>query len=214
MTVPTTSFAVAAFIVLALPGLVFAAVRRWLRGELHEDRNFGIAIARGVILSATLTSAYWAIFGTAIGQVFTTDSDRVSVRDWRLAGLVVLTLYIVAPAVLAAVFCSRDIAWRLAGHWFPIPYPRRGHASVPTAWDFAAGLNHDTYVRIRKASGDWVGGWYTRKSYVTTYPESPSIYIHEQYEMQADGTFGESLNSGVWVSIGEGDIVSWMRAED
>jgi hypothetical protein len=140
------------------------------------------------------------------------------VRDWRLLGLTVLVLFVGVPLIGSLVWCHfyhDAINWKKV-EWKPLarvhlPHAKHGYSETPSAWDFAARTNPNTFVRVKKTNGDWVGGWYTRGSYVTTYPESPSIYIGHQYEMDETGGFKEQMvDTAVWISISEGDIVSWQ----
>lgn len=222
MTVPTTSFAVAAFIVLALPGLVHGSLRRWLLGELHEDRNFGVAVARGIVLSIALASVYAVIFGSGLDLVVESTPNKISVRDWRLLGLSVLVLFIGVPLAGSLAWYQlyhdainwTQVKWKPL-RWVRLPHTKHGYSSTPAAWDVAARNNPNTFVRVKKSNGDWIGGWYTQGSYVTTYPESPSIYIGHQYAMNPDGGFKEQIEgTGVWISISDGDVVSWQTPPD
>lgn len=217
MEIPGSSFAVAALIVLAFPGIVFAGIRRWLRGEMPEDRNIGLALVRGVVLSVVLTACYLLIFGSweGFGVRSEGSGESVEITDARSVGLVVLILYVLVPLVIAVIFHHRYIRWaapRAPGWtWLRFPQSRHGYTMTPAAWDFAARANTQAFVRIHRANGDWIGGWYTGGSYTTTYPEPTSIYISNQFRMNNDGTFGDPLpNTGVWVAISETDVVSWQ----
>ncbi|SDO31626.1 hypothetical protein SAMN05216368_1154 [Cryobacterium flavum] len=221
MEIPGSSFAVAALIVLAFPGIMFAGIRRCLRGEMPEDRNIGLALARGVVLSVVLTACYLVIFGSweGFGVRSEGSSQSVEITDARSVGLVVLILYVLAPLVIAVVFHHRYIRWVApktpVWAWLKFPQSSHGYTMTPAAWDFAASANSQAFVRIHRANGDWIGGWYTRGSYTTTYPEPTSIYISNQFRMNDDGTFGDLLpNTGVWVAISETDVVSWQTMPD
>lgn len=217
MEVPTSGFTVAALIVLALPGIVYAGIRRWLRGELHEDRNFGVALARGVVLSILFAISYLLISDGSFPVELDAEGN-VIVHDWKAMGLIVLVFFIGMPAGLALTILHRDIRWVAFEVrwlcWLRYPIPASGHETVATAWDFAVRKNQAAWVRICRGNKEWVGGWVTRGSYSTTYPDAPSIYIDQQFVMLEDGQIGEPLlGTGVWVSIVETDVVSWQRVE-
>lgn len=218
MGIPEGSFAVAAFVVFALPGLIYAAVRRWSRGEQSEDRDFGMSVARGVIYSLALSGVYLLLFGEHLftGLKGGADADTIAFADVRMVAWVILVLYIVVPGVIAVILNSRHIVWEPVGKlsWIRFPRSRYGYSSTPSAWDHAARRNQNAWVKIRRADGKWVGGWVTKGSFVTTYPEKPSIYIDKQFAMKDDGNFGpEVAATGVFITIGDGDIVVWAKTD-
>jgi hypothetical protein len=61
MGVPEGSLAIAAFIILALPGFILAAVGRWARGESTADRDVGLTFARGTVFAVALTAVYLVV---------------------------------------------------------------------------------------------------------------------------------------------------------
>ena len=208
------SFAVATFVIIALPGLVYAAVRRWARGEEPADRNFGLSVARGAVFAAGLTGTYLLIFGEALGRGIAagTDADTFVVGDARTLALTVLGLYLAVPAAISVALNHRHLEWSPVRdvRWLRFPRSKNGYSDTPTAWDHAARRNSSSWVKIRKADGTWVGGWFTNGSFASMYPEPKSIYIDQQYEMSADGNVGSEIpGAGVLVTVTDGDIVIW-----
>lgn len=210
------SFALAAFIVIALPGLVYAAIRRWARGEGSTDRDFGLSVARGAILSVALTAVYLLIFGGTLwaGVAPGADADTVIVGDPRILALTVLGLYLLVPAAIAVMLNHRHLIWlpvRRAA-WIRYPRSRHGYSDTPTPWDHAGRKHQAAWVRIRKSNGDWIGGWFTAGSYASAYPEPRAIYIDQQFQMTKEGALGPAIpGAGVFVSITDDDIVIWER---
>ena len=216
MGLPEGSFAVAAFIVLALPGLIYAAIRRGLNGSRPEDRDVAQSIVRSAVFAIVLTCVYALLFaGMLVGGLAPgSETDTVIITDLRAVALTVLVFYALVPAVLAALLHLHHITWVQPGavKWLRIPRSKHGYTSTPNAWEHAVRRNPHSWVKIRRASGQWIGGWYSGGSFATSFPEPESIYIHEQYEMTAGGNFGKPIpNTGVHVAIGEGDIVIWVR---
>ncbi len=159
------------------------------------------------------------------GVSFGPDSDALSIRDPRGVGLTVLVLYVIVPFLLSTLSQLNHIGWRPPAwlkrapewvvkcfSWMRVPHSKHGYSSVPTAWDYAVTNNQAGWVSVRRSDGSWVGGWYSGESFVSTYPEKPSIYIHRQHAMTDKGEFGGELpDSGVLVMISDGDSVHWTR---
>jgi hypothetical protein len=232
MGIPEGSFAIAAFIVVAIPGFIYAAVRRWARGESSTDRDVGLTIARGAVFAVALTAAYLLAVGDRVydGLGPGGAQDTLVIDDPRRLGLTVLVFYIAIPAVISFVLNVRYISWRtpewlhesttlarVAFFWLRIPRSSKGHSSEPTSWDYATSANEDSWVAIRRANGDWFGGWYTQGSFVTTYPEPRGIYINDQYKVTKRGAFKERVpGGGIFLMINDDDTVFWTspkRAE-
>lgn len=225
MGVPEGSFAVAAFVVIALPGLVYAAIRRWLRGEAAGDRDLGLSIARGAVFAVALTAIYLAAFGAQIseGLSVAAGTDTLSILDPSRVGLTVLVLYIVVPAIVSLLIQVRHLGWRppvwstkipawirAVLRWVRVPQSRHGYSSTPSAWDHALPNSAGSWVKVKRGNGEWVGGWYTKGSFATTYPEPRSLYIDEQYEMSEDGVLGDQIpDTGVFIMINDDDLVFW-----
>jgi len=233
MGIPAGSFAIAAFVIIALPGFIYAAVCRWFRGESAADRDVPLTIARGAIFAVAMTAVYLATFGNDLFASLQPGSqaDSLTVTHPGDLGRAVLLLYVVVPVVVSFILNLRHVKWDhpkfLTGNngkafrgsgWVRLPRSRHGYSSIPSAWDYAASQNHNSWVKVKRANGDWVGGWYTDESFVTTYPEPRSIYIAHQHTMKPDGTIDEPIpQTGVFLSIDDDDIVIWNnpnREED
>lgn len=143
----------------------------------------------------------------------------------HLVGLAVLIFYLAVPAALSVLIHRKHIcmdrpAWALdaAGNvrpafkWARSLRSRHGYSSVPSAWNHATEQNHAAWVKVKRSNGDWVGGWFTKGSFVTTYPEPRSIYIAQQFKMNAQGMIegDEPIpGTGVFLMINDDDIVFW-----
>ena len=233
MGIPEGSFAIAAFVIIALPGFIYAAVCRWFRGESAADRDVPLTIARGAIFAVAMTAAYLATFGNDLFASIRPGSqaDSLTITHPGDLGRAVLLLYVVVPVLVSFILNLRHVGWYYpklligkdgepfkAFRWLRLPRSRHGYSSIPSAWDHAASQNHNAWVKVKRANGDWVGGWYTKGSFITTYPEPRSIYIAHQHTMKADGSIDAPIpQTGVFLSIGDDDIVIWenpTREED
>lgn len=223
MNLPSGSFAIVSLIVLALPTFIWSGVRRWARGELSTDRNVGLSFARGATFTVILTCGYLLVFGeylySGISQGF--QSDTFEVANPRLTAASVLVLYVVVPLALSIIINRGEIEWnqpetahwRRLSPWLRIPRSRTGYTSkANSAWDFATTSNEATWLKILRSDGTWVGGWYTGGSFVTAYPEPPSVYLAQQWRMGADGTFLSPLDgTGFFTFIRDDDCVFWTK---
>lgn len=246
MGLPEGSFAIAAFIVLALPGFIFSGIRRWLRGESVSDRSVSLTVARGAIFAIALSAVYLAIWGPELfdGLAPGKGTDSFIVLDPRRVGLVVLVLYIVIPALISFALQFRHIQWGNPGwlerrlpeqagkgqrpvkelskplapvlRWFVrVPSSKYGYESTPSAWDHAIRTTSSSWVKVKRANGDWVGGWYTKGSLATTYPEPRSIYINEQWSMSETGDYEAPIpNTGFFLVVNDEDLVIWTRNDE
>ncbi|WP_022901865.1 DUF6338 family protein [Humibacter albus] len=220
MGVPTTSFAVAALIILAVPGIIYAGIRRWAGGERAEDRNPGLLFVRGLIFAVTLTATYALIFGGLLfdGLKSGPAGEQIIVARPRLASAVVLVLYLLMPALVTLLLVRKDIEWRPVSsgglHWLKLPRSRHNYVTVPTSWDHSVRRNQNAWVKVKRSNGEWIGGWFTTGSHATTYPEKPTIYINEQWEMSSEGAFTKPIpDTGVWLAINDTDIVIWTKKD-
>jgi hypothetical protein len=94
-----------------------------------------------------------------------------------------------------------------------LPQSRSGYTTTPTAWDHAVQRNSSSWVKIRKSDGSWIGGWFTKGSFATTYPEIKTIYIDQQHQMSPEGNIGPAIpGSGVLLTIAENDVVIWISS--
>lgn len=219
---PEGSFAIATLIVVALPGFISAGIRRWARGEFAEDRVLGLSIARGTTFAVVLTGLYLLIGGDGVFESLQAGkgTDTIVISDPRRLAVTVLVLYVVVPAVVAMIVNRTHIEWKVPAklegatnfRWVRLPSSKHGYKSTPSAWDHATIHNHHAWVKVQRSDGQWIGGWYTKGSFATTYPEPRSLYIARQYEMDDNGDFGDEIpNTGIFIMVGDGDLVFWTR---
>ncbi len=225
MDLPTNGFTMAVLIAFVLPGLIGATIRRKFIGETHEDRDIGISIARGIVFSTVLNGIYLLLANENIIGIFKNGNEAISgkaiINRYDVALLIVA--YCVVPAILSLFTNRRHIIWvqatdsqRKPWTWIRLPQSKYGHTGVPTAWDFAIMTNQPALVRVRKAKGEWVGGVFDAGSAATAYPEPRSLFIAKQWDMNEQGEFvGDEphLDQGVFVTIEDGDLVLWNKAE-
>jgi hypothetical protein len=212
MLVPSSVFQLFAILLLIVPGIVYASVRRRLLGPMPEDREFSVRIARALVVSLVLDLTY-VIFGGAwllrsvglrvmAGRVVVEDPTRHAATK---AGSAMLLL-VAVPAALA-LMAHVHFRWRpLRLYLRPIYHP------APSAWDRSAPLRGMCFVRILKDDGSWVGGYLDQYAFVSTYPEPRDIYIDVQYRMSDTGEFLEPIKDslGIYLPLTGSETVSWI----
>jgi hypothetical protein len=213
---PTSAFEIVAIIVLLLPGLVFAVVRRTLRGFQYDDLAIDSRIAQALVISVLLDAVYLVTSAPLIAGMVDLSQDPPRILDPVGLGLTVLVACVGIPGALAAlIYMPFRPRFRLEGETgFVIRGRRTIRAdSVPTAWDKAASVPDNRLVRVQRPGIGWIGGLYAENSYVSTYPQPRDIYISVQMEVSPEGVFGEAVadTDGVWLRINDDDIVEFVK---
>lgn len=210
MALPQTVFQLLALLLLVVPGIVFTAVRRYLRGPGPDDKDFSVRLVHAVAASVVFDCVYMIIAGPWLVSMLLGDRNSAepsALTHPRTTGLMVLTLAVVFPAVVAVIGHVR-----LRKNWWPFVFAERRH-STPTAWDYAAATNAGCYVRIHTSDGKWVGGYLPeRVGFVSTYPEQRDIFIPQQFQMSSKGEFLSEIEGtlGVYVPLNGADRVEWV----
>lgn len=210
MALPQTLFQVIAILLLVVPGIVFTAVRRYLRGPGPDEKDFSVRLVHAISASAFFDCLYLIVAGPWLVSRFTMTGDATllaALENPRATGATVLLLAVGIPALTAGIF---HVRFR-KGRW-PFMFAERRH-STPTAWDHAAPARADCYVRIYTSDGKWVGGYMPDKSgFVATYPEPRDIFIPHQWNMSPTGEFLSQVegSQGIYVPLAGSERVEWV----
>lgn len=217
VTLPSSLFQVIALVVLVVPGISFATMRTWLKGLRTSDKTVGSRVLEAIFLSVVFDSVYGI---AAVAVVAANGPVRSGLfafeHPWAVAILAVV-LFLALPAAVA-YFMFANFTWTPIGlRWLFYPKLNTRFSTTPTAWDEVA--NHLTagrFVRVRLPDGIWVGGWFSTRSFMSTYPENTDIYIESQYRMSPDGEFDERVEAtaGVWVRVTDNSIVEWLDSSE
>jgi hypothetical protein len=175
----------------------------------------------GRILEALFVSVIFdAVYLGAVGGFYgLVSKHNFAFVTSHLAALSIasLLLFVALPAAIAfVVYAVRPVDLVTPRGRVRSLRIRHTYVNVPTAWDFVAkNFVASQFVRIRLEDGHWVGGWFSTRSFVSTYPEPRDIYVESEWEMDADGAFIRPLETttGVWLLIGDSRIVEWVSAE-
>jgi Family of unknown function (DUF6338) len=206
LQVPSTVIQLVLLVLLVLPGVTYQFVRERVRGPLPGERDLGERVLRAIVASIALDAVYLAIAGPALVRL-----ARGRGPDWngfveqpRLVGLVAILLFLVVPGLLAAVVSLVE---------------RRHRASrylrTPTAWDHAFRDRETCFVRVRLKDGTWVGGWYGKNSYASSFPHPAELYLESARVMALDGAFGPKVPGtvGLRLRAEDFDVLEFVRPD-
>lgn len=164
----------------------------------------------------------------------------------RRDGLWGLVLLVIVPALVAWCVVRRHVVeavalkgvlWLLQADRKPDPvdgYVRRHVESrlktllaaeptprvvrSPSAWDWASDKvwAQAGFVRVLKEGKRWVGGVYGGRSYISAYPEAPTIFLERGWEIDANGKFirQQDQTRGLWVSCDDATVVEFLGPDD
>ncbi|MFG3245492.1 DUF6338 family protein [Streptomyces sp. NPDC048187] len=192
--------------VALLPGAAYQFVRESRRGPAPGEGDLGHRLLRALTVSVVLDSLYFAVLGSRPAELVQPNDFPDHARE---AALYALVLLFALPA-LAALTVS----------WFEQRRLRARYRGTPTAWDHVFRDRGGCYLRARLKDGAWVGGWYGERSYASSYPNAPELYLELSFRMAADGSFGERVHNthGVYVRGEDIDILElvdqWTATAD
>ena len=229
MNIPESLPQVLIFIGMLVPGISFVTVRTWFLGWRTPDHGAGARILEALYVSAIFAIVYTglglAVFGLAsdVTGMVTLGSFEHWVNDgWRgtpawWIGLVVILLLVAVPGGVASLMSWGRKVTELGEDGKVVRRWRRvnRNQSTPRAWDLAGyGAETPRFVRVKTATGVYVGGWFDVQGYVSTYPFERDIFIAHQWRMSKRGKFLEPLvdSLGVWVPITDECIVEWIES--
>lgn len=210
MTIPSTLTQLIALLLLVVPGIVYTACRRYLRGPTPDEKDFSVRLIHAVAASIIFNCVYLIAAGPWLIAKFkrVNENDNALFTHPRTTALTILVLTVVLPALIAGI---QQLRFTRDPVTLSVAPSRRPY---PSAWDAKATELADCFVRIRTADDRWVGGFMpSNDGYIATYPESRDIFIPEQWEMGSNGEFLEPMTDslGIYVPLTGNERVSWIR---
>ncbi len=109
----------------------------------------------------------------------------------------------VSPTILASVwywFRTREWTHQKLG----LDHP------TPRGWEFFLRKTPHFFVLFHLKNGKMVGGYFGPKSYASTYPQEPEIYVQEIWRVDDDGRFLEKVKGSFGSVIRQSE---WERIE-
>lgn len=196
---PSTVLQLGLLALVVLPGITYQFLRERWRGPVPGERDLGERVLRSIAASILLDTLYLIAAGPALVRL----AHSIGTRGWdgvvehaRLVGSLGLLLFILIPA--AGAGC---VTW----------WQRRGlrsarYRSTPTAWDRMFQNRGSCFVRVRLRDGAWAGGWYGTRSYATSYPQAPEVYLETAWIMDTDGRFVRPIKQSGGLHVRASDI--------
>jgi hypothetical protein len=218
VTIPASSFQLAFYLALLVPGVVFAAARVRLRGPRAPDRSVGSRILEAIVASAILDAIYALILSGQVAEAVE-DVHAYLAANVASAALAFLICGAAIPYLAAWLIYGKVpwLAWigRLGDRLRPGLTASQEDADTPTAWDYGTRNTRPGWVRIRLAEGVWVGGVWDDACRYSTYPEARDIFIAQEWSVDAAGAFGEPVENsqGVWLAVKDEYVLEWVRDE-
>lgn len=217
MAIPNSVVQLLVFAVALVPGLTFAAVKRYCIGTREADFGAATRTLDAIYISLLFIVVYAAGALVVIGgPVPELPSKMLSaLNEWNgfVRGAVLIGLAVLLPGCIAA--------FRYKGLWFKKRPPfierrRVGITNEPRAWEGAAAYASESprFARVQMADGTYYGGWYGGDSRMGLYPLGRDLFLERQWKMSADGTFLEPLEDGrgIWLSVTDSVVVEWLVA--
>lgn len=224
MNLPQTVLEIGFVLLMVVPGVVFTAVRRQLRGPTPEDQDFSVRLVNAIVASVVFAATYLMIFGSWLTDwIDKSEGSPVKEIEARPAwfGFTVLSLAVVVPAALGVAAHLRlpkriDPLVDWVATWMN-RILRVRVSSSPSAWDDVAPNRADCFVRVFTADGYWVGGYIpSNQGYVATYPHPRDIFIPVQWQMKPDGSFATEIpgSLGIYIPLTGNERVEWVKPSD
>lgn len=213
---PETWMQVAVILTVVLPGFIYQGSLRSVGGPLPEEREFGIRILRAIAASAVFAGLYAVFLGPIVVRYV--EEPFRALADVQWLGIVFLVLVVAVPWVAArAWFYGRTSHWftRSSGWVLEHLKWRQQWNPTPSAWDFAFGKAQSGWVRVRLADGSFAGGWFSTKSYASSFPEPQELYLEVGYVMTDQGIFKDEVSApgGMVVRCQDAIVVDFIPAE-
>lgn len=193
---PSTVIQLALIVIAILPGVTYQLIRERQKGPSPGERDVAERILRALAASVALNAVYAVVLGPELVRLYRGEVNRDALLSHlRLTGLLCLVLVFIVPAV-AARAVSRIERRTMRG----------SYVSTPTAWDHIFRDCPPSFVRARLKDGVWVGGWYGHRSFATSYPHPPEIFLELEWKLDADGRFLGKVEKTQGVHLRRDDI--------
>jgi len=199
MGTPSTVLQVALLALFVLPGITYQFLRERWRGPVPGERDLSERVLRSIAASILLNLLYLIVAGPALVRL----ARRIGTQGWqgltedaRQAGLLGLLLFVVVPAAAAG-----GVTW-----WQRRKLRSARYRSTPTAWDRMFENRGSCFVRVRLKDGAWAGGWYGSRSYASSYPQPPEVFLQSAWVMDPDGRFVRPIARSAGLHVRGADI--------
>jgi hypothetical protein len=180
-------------VIFLVPGLV----AKWFYSMRHPgDKREWEKILLELLAYSLFNSALWSWLLIPLAK---TPPEQ---WEWWYVSLVGVVVCFISPAVLGMVW-----AW-LRANWLH----RRFGFDHPTArgWDYFLTHHRQFWVLFHLKNGKMLGGFFGERSYASTFPQEPEIYVEEVWRVNEIGQFVEKVPGTAGAVVRQND---WERVE-
>lgn len=192
-----------------IPGFVYQVSRRRVGGPDPDEIELGTRVLRAIAVSALFAGVYAVAFGPRVARYLL--EPTLVFDDVRVVAAGLLVLVVIVPWIAARLtFYVTTAKWfgaaaaRVTGRL----HLRRAWDPTPSAWDFAFSNVEPGWIRILTKDGTWLGGWFADKSFASSFPNPPEVFIEVGYLLDESGKFTDEVSAPSGLYVRCTDIVS------
>lgn len=175
------------FLVVVMPGII--AIKVYDLFYPPEKRDFG---------SSLLEAMAYGLINLAIWGVPLFQINQKAWMEEHLLGYALLSaaFLVISPTLLAlGTVWLRNLRFVSSR----VGYPNK------TAWDDFFKRQHECWILFHLKDGKMLGGYFGEKSYASTYPQQPEIYVEETWRVDSRGEFFEKVEGTLGMVIRQAD---------
>jgi len=178
------------------PGVVASRVYSYL---IPSERR---KLADYLVELITFSMFYLALFFWLIGLLY--------------APVVQSNIFLFYPLVLVAVFIVPACLGWLGSYLMQAPWLRQFAKlvvhPVPMAWDSVFNRGKSYWVVFHLKNGKKIGGYYSRESFVSGYPDPQDIYVEQMWRLDELGRFKTIVDrtAGGYFRVEDCDYIEFL----
>lgn len=196
-----------------MPGAV--AIRVYSLWNPNPIKDWKESISDALIYSAVVAGGWLLVRHESVLGFLELASLKNGDSNLQIARAVIVYRFeficyaFITPSLLSAAWYIFRI--KLGPRYFRLDHPTR------TAWDYAFSMNKSCYILFHLKSKTPDGkqevraGYFGNKSYVSTYPQEPEIYVQRVHYM-AEGMVGQKVDdtAGLLIKFSECERFEFM----
>ncbi len=182
------------------PGVVATTVYSYL---IPSERK---KLADYLVELVTFSMFYLALFFWLITLLY----QRSVQSNPLLFDLLVLLTVFVIPALLGWL-----ASYLLQARWLRRLVKLVVHP-VPLSWDYIFSRDKSYWVKFYLKTGEKVGGYFSTKSFASSYPDPQEIYVEEVWRLDENDTLTEMVVStaGGFVKAEDCKFIEFLKVEE
>ncbi len=182
------------------PGVVAATVYSYL---IPSERR---KLADYLVELVTFSMFYLALFFWLVALLY---EQSVQSNKWLFDLLVLLTVFVI-PALLGWL-----ASYLLQARWLRRFVKLVVHPA-PMSWDYIFSRNKSYWVKFYLKTGEKVGGYYSTKSFASSYPGPQEIYVEEVWRLNENDVHTEMVGStaGGFVKAEDCKFIEFLEVKE